>query len=336
MTYNWNEHFSLADALNGMLVGFPVTSKPYDLSNTGTLVGPGPIYTLKFGGYTLKVLENGTVNKVTPVNDDWLGQTLYMVTAVMGSDGAVGDRISRAAGTPGASDAIAVLNNIEPRDQFAVQALNAMLIHTDHPETFDDAKCLMYSRAAYRWAQAMMIAAADSREGQSAAPSTGVTVDTGDLQSNTEKLLFNIGEYMKDGIAIKGSTLLGASPVKTKVSGLESITEAYDIPTIVDSSNNPVTINIQVSIFKQKYIRFEVPTYMVYSNLSILLELDAKEGTTQVRRKVSFILPKGSVVYIAELNPVDAITEITSINSKVIKGQGGNDHNTYALVNPPS
>lgn len=223
MTYTWTT-FDLDSALSGTLVGFQQTDS-YDLSCTGNLVGPGPVYTVKFLGYTLKVLSDGTVNKVTPANATWLNQTLKMVTADMGSTGAVGGNITRSSGASGEGhDNVAVLTNIEPRDQFAVQVLNAMLIHADHPESFDDAKCLMYSRAAYRWAQAMMIAAADSREGQSTTPSTAVDVNSGDLQSNTEKLLYNIGEYLKNGVTVKGTTATGTVPVQTKITEMPNVT----------------------------------------------------------------------------------------------------------------
>jgi len=223
MTYTWTT-FNLSDALSGTLVGFQQTNS-YDLSCTGTLVGPGPAYTVKFLGYILRVNEDGVVTKVNPENASWLNQTLQMVTAAMGDTAAVGSTTRRASG---ASDEhhndVAVLNNIEPRDQFAVQVLNAMLIHADHPESFDDAKCLMYSRAAYRWAQAMMIAAADSREGQSTTPSTTVDVNSGDLQSNTEKLLYNIGEYLKNGVTVKGTTATGTVPVQTKITEMPNVT----------------------------------------------------------------------------------------------------------------
>lgn len=249
MTYNWIT-FNLSDALAGTLVGFPVENKDYDLSNTGTLTGPGPVYTVKIGGYTLKVLGDGSVNKVTPSNASWLNQTLQMVTADMGDTGAVGGAITRSSGSSGTGhDDVAILTNIEPRDQFAVQVLNAMLIHADHPEAFDDAKMLSYSRAAYRWAQAMMIAAADSREGQSTTPSTTVDVNSGDLQSNTEKLLYNIGEYMKNGITIKGTTATGTVPVQTKITEMPNVTlNGTPSVTVSNMPSEPIEIEGTVSV----------------------------------------------------------------------------------------
>jgi hypothetical protein len=291
----------LEDALSGVLVGFQKTND-WDLSETGLLEFVGSRYQVYINGYRLYVENTGKVVECKPANSSYLNQTLKMVTADMGNEGAVGGAITRSSGSSGAGhDDQAILTNIEPRDQFAVQVLNAMLIHTEHPEAFDDAKCLMYSRAAYRWAQAMMISAADSREGQSTTPSTGVDVNSGDLQSNTEKLLYNIGEYMKNGMAVK------------------NVTEAYNVPTIQGG------ITITASIFKQKFIRFEVST-MVYSDVSVYLTLTTNDGA----RNVGHIIPKGSVVVLMPLD--DAVTDITAINSKSIRGKGGNDPNTYTFA----
>ena len=301
MTYTWNSTFSLEDALSGVLVGFQKTND-WDLSETGLLESVGSRYQVCINGYKLYVENTGKVVECKPANSNYLNQTLQMVTADMGDTGAVGGAITRSSGSSGAGhDDQAILTNIEPRDQFAVQVLNAMLIHAEHPEAFDDAKCLMYSRAAYRWAQAMMISAADSREGQSTTPSTGIDVNSGDLQSNTEKLLYNIGEYMKNGMAVK------------------NVTEAYNVPTIQGG------ITITASIFKQKFIRFEVST-MVYSDVSVYLTLTTNDGA----RNVGYIIPRGSVVVLMPLD--ESVTSITTIDSKSIRGKGGNDPNTYTFA----
>lgn len=225
MTYNWTT-FNLQDALSGTLVGFRQTNE-YDLSKTGVFernMNKVPNYKVVIGGVVLGVNKNGVIETSQPTSA-YIGQTLQMVTAEMGDYGAVGHSLTRSSGSSGEGfNDVAVLANIEPRDQFAVQVLNAILIHTDHPESFDDAKCLMYSRAAYRWAQAMMIAAADSRDGESTTQSTAVDVNSGDLQSNTEKLLYNIGQYLKEGVSIKGSTEFGASPVQTRILEMPTVT----------------------------------------------------------------------------------------------------------------
>jgi hypothetical protein len=63
--------------------------------------------------------------------------------------------------------------------------------------------------------------------------------------------------------------------------------------------------------------------------------LKVKEESTLeqvVTKKVSITIPKGSIVYIGELNPADDVAEITEIVSKTIKGKGNNDLNKYKLI----
>ena len=317
MTYSWTA-FDLAKALSGAVIGFEQTDD-YDLSCTGILhLNPRGYHEVTIKGYVLRVEDDGTISSCIPSNQEFEEGTLKIVTAIMGSTGAVGGAITRSSGSSGTGhDDVAILTNIEPRDQFAVQVLNAMLIHVSNPEAFDDAKMLLYSRAAYRWAQAMMIAAADSREGQSTTPSTGVNVNSGDLQSNTEKLLYNIGEYMKNGVTIKGTTAAGTVPVQTEV---QNLTDAFSVPEV---SGN---ISISASIFKLKYVRLEVAANMAYSDVSVYLTLTTNDGS----RDVGYVIPKGSVVVMIPLD--EDVTSITSIDSKTVRGKGGNDPNTYVFA----
>ena len=251
MTYNWTT-FNLQDALSGTLVGFRQTNE-YDLSKTGVFernMNKVPNYKVVIGGVVLGVNKEGVVETSQPTSA-YIGQTLQMVRAEMGQYGAVGRSLTRTYGPSGEGhDDVAVLANIEPRDQFAIQALNAMLIHTDHPESFDDAKCLMYSRAAYRWAQAMMIAAADSREGQSTTPSTTVDVNSGDLQSNTEKLLYNlvnlINKQTEEGLPVVGvgSTEENIVPILTKLdpdSEIKKVAEITEVKKVTENTSVKVT-----------------------------------------------------------------------------------------------
>jgi len=251
MTYNWTT-FNLQDALSGTLVGFRQTNE-YDLSKTGVFernVNKVPNYKVVIGGVVLGVNKEGAVETSQPTSA-YIGQTLQMVRAEMGEYGAVGRSLTRSSGPSGEGfNNVAVLANIEPRDQFAVQVLNAILIHTDHPESFDDAKCLMYSRAAYRWAQAMMIAAADSREGQSTTPSTTVDVNSGDLQSNTEKLLYNlvnlINKQTEEGLPVVGvgSTEENIVPILTKLdpdSEIKKVAEITEVKKVTENTSVKVT-----------------------------------------------------------------------------------------------
>jgi len=201
--------FNLRDALAGVMVGFRNNSDSTDISATGVLREPGPNYSLEFNGYRMLVDHDGNVLRCRP--EKYTGQKLQMVTTSMDDEmeagtAAKGRRRANAQGQYVTDDNIN-LTSLQPRDHFALHVLNAMLIHADHPESFDDANCMRYASAAYRFAQAMMIVAAGTRYGQSTEQSsTTADVRTEDLENNTEKLLYNISQYMKNGVAVKGET----------------------------------------------------------------------------------------------------------------------------------
>lgn len=244
MTYNWGD-FLLLNALAGTPVGFRVEGKDYDLSNTGILSGMAPEYTVKINGHTLTVDKRGQVTKVVPYNN-WQGQTLQMVTVSMGDEGSVGGMVRRAAGATEGHDANVSLTVMEPRDHFAIQVLNAMLVHAKHPETFDDATCLSYSTAAYRWAQAMMQAAANSRLGQSTQEPTEVDVNPADLQNNTERLLYNVSQHLK-AIAEDGLKVTDLPDVT--IDGTPNVNVANQPTVTVDNMpSEPIRIAGTVSV----------------------------------------------------------------------------------------
>lgn len=245
-SYDWNEAFVETADMSGKLVGFENEDYDYDLSQTGVLERNGSRYEVVIQGYKLLVDETGTVYASVPAGSSYVGHPLKILNAEMQQNSAVGGAITRSEAEAGHTQEVN-LTSMEPRDQFAVQALNAMLIHADHPESFDDAKMLFYSRSAYRWAQAMMIAAADSRHGQSTDPNPpAVSVNPDDLQSNTEKLLYNMADYMKRGVTVKGTTASGTEPVQMKVTEMPNVkvTNALDgnddpIPLVTDINSAP-------------------------------------------------------------------------------------------------
>lgn len=324
-TYNWDT-FNINEALGGALVGFENVNEDYDLSKTGVIERVGSCFKVTINGHVLSVDSSGVVYASSVANDPWINQRLQIVKAVMDAGSAIGGAITRSYSEGGTYSQVANVTTIEPRDQFAVQALNAMLVHVGHPEAFDDAKMLSFSRAAYRWAQAMMIAAADSRHGQSTAQNPpAVSVNPDDLQSNTEKLLYNMTDYMKNGVTIKGTTAAGTAPVQAEVKNLvqtdvQNLTDAFSVPEVTGD------IEITASIFKSKYVRLEFISDMAYSDVSVYLTLTTNDGS----RDIGYVIPKGSVVVVIPLD--EDVTSITSIDSSSVRGQGGNDPNTYTFT----
>jgi hypothetical protein len=236
-TYTWNDDFNLNDALNGMLVGFPIPNSEYDLTQTGILVKDekitNPPYWVSICGVMLRVNSKGKVLSSVP-SSDYIGKTLQMVTLNMGENGAIGGDVTRSSGSGGAEGYSEVVNltAVEPRDQFAINILTALINKAQSPETFSDATMMHYSRLAYRFAQAMMIAAADSRYGTyegggGEAQRSEVDVTSG---SNTEKLLDNITKSVDDLTKQLKSNQTEITKISTAISTALSGTLKIDNP----------------------------------------------------------------------------------------------------------
>lgn len=338
MTYTWTT-FNLDDALAGTLVGFQqsdgTTTIDYDISKTGRLL-KGPGYTdfnVNINGIKLIVDKDGNVLATNPYYEPWSPVTtgegeqaettykqLQMVTTEMGDVGSVGGKATRTRGsTSGQSGPTDVtITSMEPRDQFAVRAMQTMMERIDHPEALDDASMLMYAYASYKWAQAMVLAMADSRNTD--APSGGSTpsgsVNPGDLQTNTEKLLYDMNQLLKDGVAIRGSE------------------DPLDKPVLIsgESISTPDTnVTIEVSVVNKKCVKFEFLRLYAASDLSIFVTLTCKVGETAgVSRSAGFVIPKGSTVFVGSVDP--DITEITALSSPTLRGKGSSlDSYTYMM-----
>lgn len=178
LKYEW-EDWDKEKAVSGNLVGVKNNDKESDFSLTGRLrpTSVSNVYTLIVQGYKLEVVGEGYISKWSPeppVGADY-DPKLHMAVASMGTTAAIGTSFTRP-GTEGEPEEVEVdLSEMEPRDYFAVNAMRAMLAQTIHPETFDDATCLYYAKASYRWAQAMIIAAIQAR-GEYEDPDETVTI----------------------------------------------------------------------------------------------------------------------------------------------------------------
>lgn len=204
-------------AVEGTLVGFK-QSDANDLTYTGRLfVNTSDdkyydSYKVVILGYTLWIDDNGAVTKIFPDDGKMfsLGDTLQMVVCEM--EVTYGTKQAFTRSVSDGSEEYATLNAMEPRDQFAIVALQSILRGLDHPESYGDSSILFVCRSAYRWAQGMMIAAADARAekkkatepsgdgggssegGEGEGTAGGTTRSAVDTSSgtDTEKLLGNI------------------------------------------------------------------------------------------------------------------------------------------------
>lgn len=195
MTYT-TETFNLKDALSGVLVGFTANVDEAGLLEQRDI---DKLYSFQvmIKGVLVIVDREGKVIRTNPEDEYQAGAQLYMVVAEMGNEEAAGHAGTR--GGPGGGTVS--LQETELRDNFAINALNAFIMKQDHPEAFSDAKCLYFARAAYRWAQAMMIIAQETRDVEEEIELNAdgtVVIETQTLETAVNKNLYNIGVILKN------------------------------------------------------------------------------------------------------------------------------------------
>lgn len=206
-TYTWSA-FNLDAALQGALVGIQNTEDSTDIRKTGHLVKATgrTTYSIYFGSTLAYVDEQGIIVECIS-NPSLVKQALKIVTSSIVVTQGTSMPTTRAAGEE--VNDVTTLASLEIRDQFAIQILNGMLSHLDAAHNYDDANIMSVCTAAYKWAQGMMQASADSRvlkktesgggesgggsggSGEEGSGSTRAPVDTSN-GTDTEKLLGNL------------------------------------------------------------------------------------------------------------------------------------------------
>lgn len=123
------------------------------------------------------------------------------------SDGEIDPTIHNAQARPMVgyeeSDTVSISYMI-PKDYFACHALNALINKLDNPLSMNDGTIALLASKAYKIAAAMAIEAYNSRENDPASSSSGdyVNIDSSNLQTNTDRVLYNISEALRTGIKI--------------------------------------------------------------------------------------------------------------------------------------
>lgn len=211
-----------------------------------------------------------------------------------------------------------VMNSLNYKEQVALRVLAAMIKHESNPCGYDDPKIQMLVSMSFRVAIEFQNRAIEFRQAESITPGGGgVDVDTDSLADNTEKLLYNLVDILKEGIAVQGKSGNGVTPLQININ-----------KTPIEKVSS--TISIKAAIFETKYIRFRFTSNMAYSDVSVYVECAVKEGETTDTRKVGFVLRKGTVAVVEELD--DKVTEITSITSVSIRGKDVSDNNNYDIA----
>lgn len=170
-TYSWSA-FDLNEALKGTLVGLHDVTDDSNFSKTGTLERdtkyPTAQYRATIRGESVWCDAGGKIAVGTIQGSNVSGQTLELATAVLEQPQTVIETRS--------GDHTATLSSMTPRDQFATEIINSIITHLPDAPNLDDGAMLVAARNAYRWAQAMMLAAYDYRQDDqtSTDPSTSI------------------------------------------------------------------------------------------------------------------------------------------------------------------
>ena len=237
---------------------------------------------------------------------------LSLASTTITNKGTQGDEQTRTE-----DEAAFVMNSLNFKEQVALRCLASIVTQEPNPLGYDDSKIKLLVSAAFRLAvefqnRAMMF----RKEEEGGGGSGDVEVDTDSLADNTEKLLYNLVNTLKEGVAIQGSGTVDALPLSVNINR-----------TPVEETED--TISIKAAIFETKYIRFRFTNHMAYSDVSVYVECNVKEGEVSDTRKCGFILHKGTVVTVEELD--EKVTEIVSISSVAVRGQDVSDSNEYTI-----
>lgn len=161
---------------------------------------------------------------------------LYGVLSIEDLNPTTDTTITRTVGVEGKSNSVSLLN-MTPKDYFACHALTALIQRVDNPLAMDDGTIALVAAKSYKIAQAMAIEAYGSRENDNASSASGteVVVDKNGLQTNTERILYNINESIKANT--KSNKELGV-----KISNIDKV--KFDgTPTVKLDATSEVKIN---------------------------------------------------------------------------------------------
>ena len=161
--------FDYSKAAGGALVGL--------VAEDGTIIDAGAFvqsdtlgtHSVTIKGQTLSFNADG---KCTTAGE-YYGMTLSIVEAELKP---TQDNLATGAG---GSSSVSI-DALNPRDHFAITALQGIFQYLRSPHEMSDANMLYYSKIAYKWAQAMLVASADARKdaGESTGGSGALDFDT--------------------------------------------------------------------------------------------------------------------------------------------------------------
>lgn len=261
-SYDWST-FDLDAALNGLLVGIQNAGEADDILLTGKLErnssDPGLPYRVVLRG-TLCYC-NSTGLTYCPTDDTLDNQQLKNVKVVL--DQTNTNVITRSSGTTTQSMTISSAN---PRDEFAMEVLNAIIQKQDNPQEYDDGSMLRTAQLAYRWANAMMEAAADNRYDDTQASQQGASKDdvaaavSGDLKIKNAQTTGATPTTIP--LVVNGSGTNGELTVKgnnTAGEGTSQVSNAINVAIVAGGGGGTSSVDLDDLIGAMGYAKETVP-----------------------------------------------------------------------------
>lgn len=252
--------FNKDKALNGASLAF---------SSNGQLSGKVSNYVLNFQlndiGSVTEKYSGQVQKKMYYFNDNGVCSdgnelhNLFIVDAkIIATSGTVATR-----GDTGKEENIDI-DVLQPREYFAMYALQGILAKVENPLTLDDGQVTLISSMAFKIAQSMMSTAADYRAATKSeeTPPSSVDVDINNVTSTTDKLLYNMSQSMvrmqeslkgikdtmssQEGKAKKVElSAVSVSEVPVRVTNAYLNTHVDNMPTV---PSEPVSITGTVSV----------------------------------------------------------------------------------------
>ena len=128
---------------------------------------------------------------------------------------------------------------LQPRETFALHALQGILSRIDNPLLLDNGQITLITGLAFKIAQSMINTAADYRAAQSSeTPPASVDIDANNITSTTDKILYNMGQ----SISSINNKLSGGNGVPVNVTNSSLVTHVSNMLT------EPVSITGNVSV----------------------------------------------------------------------------------------
>lgn len=188
------KEFNIEEALNGASIGFVKITEvdqyiiDFKRSNTGKAsseyVGIGQDDNKKYYFNSNGLCADGD-----------LLHSLYRLEEEINTDerGTVASRGDAAGGTEEIS-----IDNIQPREQFALAAMQTILNNLDTPILgIDNFKIVRVCDLSFKIAQQMMSTAAKYRAATKSELEESIDIDKNSITNVSDKILYNIQEYMK-------------------------------------------------------------------------------------------------------------------------------------------